>query len=337
MNENVTFFGYTSKQEETHLYKISNAHGMTALLSDYGATLVSLKLLVENKMLDVVLGYDTVSDYEANVGQLGATVGRNANRICGGVFSLNGITYELSKDMKGNNSHSGPNFFNKRLWKVANVSSSSISFLLSSPHMDQGFPGNMELTVTYSLDDSNTLSICYDALSDQDTICNVTNHSYFNLDGHEGESVLSHELWIDSNQITIKDDANIPTGEFLDVENTLYDFSSLRPITHEFDHNWCLKNQGSFSLCAKLYSPNTKIMMETYTDLPGVQIYTGNALHNLRGKEGIIYKANSGICLESQYFVNAINIPHFKQPILLANIPYSTKTAYKFLIPTQFI
>lgn len=326
------FFGYTSAGEAACQYRITNRDGMTATLTDYGAALTGLILPSAGETLDVVLGYDSVASYETNKGQLGATVGRNANRLRNACFTLNGHTYELQKDRSGNNSHSGPEYYNIRIWKTLSYHKNDfkIAFLLNSPHMDQGFPGNLHLTVTYSLTDDNTLLITYDALCDQDTVLNVTNHSYFNLNGHNGKDVLSHYLQINADSITETDSLNIPTGVLQPVGNTRYDFTQERIIAEEFDTNWCLNNAGLYTLCATLSTPLSRLSMDVYTDLPGVQVYTGNALSNRKGKSGAVYGPHSGICLETQYYVNAINIPAFKQPILKADTPFQSTTGYHF-------
>lgn len=330
MKNTKVFFGCTQSGERTRLFTVSNTRGMTASVTDYGAALVSLVLPSKAGPLDVVLGYDDAAGYEKNKGQLGAVVGRNANRIRGGRFCLNGKEYQLKTDRHGNNAHSGPDFYNKRIWKTAALSASSITLQLESPHMDQGFPGNLSLLVTYTVTEENMLLLTYEAYCDRDTVFNVTNHSYFNLNGHRGGDVLSHYLRIDADAVTETDAFRIPTGSLCPVENTSYDFRTSRPVEKEYDDNWCLNNSGSFAFCGELSSPSSGIHMEFYTDLPGVQVYTGNGLHGLYGKEQAVYEAHSGICLETQYFVNAVNIPAFRQPLLRSGIPFVTKTGYRF-------
>ena len=229
--EMIKKFGRTREGKQACLYVIRNESGMEAAVTDLGATLVSLK--VKNKedvMTDVVLGYEDAAGYEAGTCFFGAIVGRNANRIGGAQFELNGKTYYLTGNDNGNNLHSGTDFYNVRIWETEDVTETSVRFKLHSPDGDQGYPGTTDIYVTYSLAEDNTLDICYEALSDKDTILNMTNHSYFNLNGHNSGNILQHMLTLEADYFTPGDAQSIPTGEILPVENTPMDFREGRRI-----------------------------------------------------------------------------------------------------------
>lgn len=340
-----TEFGRTLAGEQTTLYTFENAGGMKMSVTDYGATLVRVLVPGENgELLDVVLGHDEAAGYETGKGSLGATVGRNGNRIGGASFSLNGRTYSLAKNDNGaNNLHSGPDYYFTRLWEIENVTESGVTFRLFSPDGDQGFPGNFDVTVTYTLTEQNEVRIEYNGKSDADTIVNMTNHSYFNLDGHGSGSILAHEVWLDADGYTRVDQELIPTGEILPVAGTPMDLRRAKRIGRDietdcealafgggYDHNWTLKNNGAFAHVATLTGAVSGIHMDVSTDLPGVQMYVGNFLDHEPGKDGVYYEKRQGVCFETQYFPDAIHHENFKSPVLKANEPYHTVTAYRF-------
>lgn len=341
-------FGTTTKGEVTKLYTMTNKNGMQVAVSDFGATLV--KVLVPDKdcnLVDVVLGYDTVQSYETAEGNyfFGATVGRNANRIGGATFILNGKTYTLEKNDNGNNLHSGTDFYNKRMWQVRSKNESSITLTLHSANGDQGYPGALDMEVKYSVTNDNEVKIEYFSTPNEDTVINMTNHSYFNLDGHASGSILGQEVYINADYYTKANEQSIPTGELVDVSGTPMDFRVLKPLGkeidsdyeairygHGYDHNWVLNNKGKFSKVAELESKVSGIVMEVFTDLPGIQLYTGNFIKEEHGKGGVIYKRRSGVCFETQYFPDAINQNDFKGPICKAGDVYRSTTMYKFLV-----
>ena len=314
-------FGCTKEGNQASLYVIRNENGMEAAVTDLGATLVSLKVKnKEGSMADVVLGYENAAGYEAGTCFFGTIVGRNANRIGGAQFELNGKTYHLTGNDNGNNLHSGMDFYNIRIWETEEVTETSVRFKLHSPDGDQGYPGTADIYVTYSLDKDDKLDIFYEALSDKDTILNMTNHSYFNLDGHNSGSVLQHTLTLEADYFTPGDAQSIPTGEILPVENTPMDFREGRKIGERieeeyeplrfgngYDHNWVLKNKGNFEKVAELMAEESGIVMETYTDRPGMQIYTANFVENEVGKEGVVYGKRSAVCLETQCYPDAVH------------------------------
>jgi len=339
-------FDENTKGEKATLYSFENAKGAVMEVSDFGATLVSLMVSdKDGNMLDVVLGYDNPKQYEGPAGTFfGATVGRNANRIGNAVFTLNGKEYKLDKNNGENNLHSGLDFQSFRIWNVKETTENSIVFALHSPDGDQGYPGAVDVEVKYTLTEENAVEIEYFAVPEEDTIINYTNHSYFNLNGHAAGDVLAHEMWIDADAFTRTDAASIPTGEITPVEGTPMDFRNAKLIGKEidadyeavifgagYDHNWCLNNNGEFAKVAELYSDVSGIRMEVYTDLPGMQVYTGNFINNELGKNGVVYQRRQGAAFETQYYPDAINHASFQSPVCKKGEMYKTKTVYKFI------
>lgn len=331
---------------EATLYTFENKSGMVMEVTDFGATLYSLLVPdKEGNLCDVVLGYDTPKEYmgESNTG-FGATIGRNGNRIGKATFTLNGKTYQLEKNNNGNNLHSGLNYYHHRMWEVKEVTDSSITFSLHSPDGDQGFPGTFDVDVTYTLTDENELKIDYYGIPQEDTVVNMTNHTYFNLNGHASGDVLEQEVWMDADAFTATDEALIPTGEIVNVEGTPMDFRVKKAIGRDidadyealifgggYDHNWCLNNKGKFAKVIEMSSALSGITMEVYTDLPGVQMYSGNFLEKEVGKQGIVYHKRAGICFETQYYPDAINHENFPSPVCKKGEEYKTTTIYKFV------
>ena len=340
----VETFGSTSKKEEAVLYTLTNENGMSASITNYGAALVKLNVPdKEGKLRDVVLGYDDVTGYEKGAVSFGAPVGRNANRIGGAVITIQDKTYELEKNENGNNLHSGTNYYNKRIWNVGEKTDSKIEFVLHSPDGDQGYPGTLDMHVTYELTEDNELRLIYDAIPDQDTIINMTNHSYFNLDGHDSGNVLKELVTLDADYFTRADAQSIPTGELVDVTGTPMDFRMPRALGEAidadyeavrlgkgYDHNWVLKNNGKFDKVAQAVSEKSGIVMEVWTDLPGMQMYTANFLDNEHGKNGAVYGIRDAVCFETQYFPDAVHHENFASPICKKGMPYHTVTSYKF-------
>ncbi len=338
-------FGTVKNEEMGRLFIMENEAGTKAAVTDFGAALVNL--LVKDKdgiLTDVVLGYDEAADYEAGTQSLGATVGRNANRIGGAAFEINGTRYELDKnDNEKNNLHSGMDFYNHRMWEAEEQEDGKITFLLESPDGDQGYPGNVAVRVTYELTEDNELRITYDGTPDQDTILNLTNHSYFNLNGHDSGDVLGHTVVLDADFYTRADAESIPTGELVDVTGTPMDFRAGKTIGEEiggdyealrlgngYDHNWVLKNDGKFAKVAQAAGEKSGIVMQVWTDLPGMQMYTANFLDKEAGKDGAVYGCRSAVCFETQYFPDAVHHVNFESPICKADTCYHTVTSYRF-------
>lgn len=332
-------FGLTPSGEEAFLYTIS-CGALSASVTNYGATLVRLLVPDHNgNVEDVVLGCDNVSDYCRSGSCLGATIGRNANRIGGATFLLDEKTVQLSQNDNENNLHSGPNGWHHRLWDVDSVSESSIRLRLSSPDGDQGFPGNATVCVTYALEAPSTLRISYDAVSDRDTVFNLTNHSYFNLAGHhQTQRALDQELTLPGRFFTVSNPQNIPTGELRNVGDTPMDFRIPKALRRDFgadyeplhlqggyDHNW----EVFCSPCAILRDSVSQRTMTIQTDCPGIQVYTGNFLDD-DGKDGVHYGNCSGVALETQYFPDSVNHPEWAQPFVKAGEKYHSVTSYQF-------
>ncbi len=339
-------FGTTKDGKEAQLYPLENESGMKAYVTDYGASLVRLYVPDQNgEFRDVVLGYKDVSGYEQGDGGMGASVGRSANRIGGAKFCLHGTAYELDQNDNGNNLHSGYDYYQKRIWTVDSRSRNAVTFVLHSPDQDQGYPGALDMHVTYSLDEENTLNIHYEAVPDQDTVINMTNHSYFNLNGHDSGTAMNHKLTLLADAFTPADAQSIPTGEIRSVEGTPMDFRNAKALGEDidadyeplifgdgYDHNWVLNNNGKFEKVAEVTAEESGITMEVYTDLPGIQLYTANFLDHEPGKDGVCYEKRSGVCLETQYYPDAVHHENFPQPLCRKGEKYDTRTAYRFLV-----
>ena len=348
MGIKVSEFGKTSKGKIAHIYTLVNGKGMALEVTDYGATMVSILAPdAKGRSKDVLLGYDDVQDYEQGTCYFGAIIGRNGNRIAGAAFELHGKTYQLAKNENNNNLHSGPDGYDYRLWNVEEADDSAVTFVLMSPDGDQGFPGNFEVSVTYTLTDENAVEIHYEGSCDQDTVVNMTNHSYFNLAGHDAGSIENQTLVLKAEQFSpVIDSASIPTGEHAPVQGTPMDFTSEKAIGAEieadfeqlkltggYDHNFILDKavEGSIELMAVASCKESGITMEAFTDLPCVQFYAGNFIAPVTGKNGVFYDKRNGFCLESQYVPNAVNQEGEEKPILEAGDTYDTTTVYKFI------
>lgn len=339
-------FGLAKDGQEIYLYTFENLQGMKMTVSNIGAELINLWVPDKEGVLrDVVLGFDSVAGYEGNDDSyLGATVGRSANRLANARFELSGKTYTLATNDGENNLHSGPNGYQIRIWeeKEIDLENNKITFSLISPDGDQGYPGELKLSVTYQLTE-NAVSIRYQGISDQETLFNPTNHSYFNLNGHQSGSILNHQLKLAASHFTpMKDSHSIPTGEIQSVEGTPMDFREGKLIGTEietdydqllyasgYDHNFVLDNPADF---AELIGDESKIVMKAATNLPGVQFYSGNYLNEASGKAGMNYEKRAGLCLETQYFPNAVNEPNFKTPLLEKDQLIEYWTTYSFSI-----
>lgn len=333
-------FGLAPNGQETFLYQISWGK-LTAQISDYGATLVSL-LVPDSRgnLADVLLGFDTPKEYWEKGGYLGATVGRNANRIAGGRFMIGDKLVQMPTNEGCNNLHSGPDSYAYRLWTVEEHTASSIRFSLFSPDGDQGMPGNAHIYVTYTLESPGALRITYDAVSDKDTVFNLTNHAYFNMAGHDHpEKAMDQLLMMPARHYTPDDAQSIPTGEKKSVEGTPMDFRTPKPIGRDINQDYrCLQLQKGYDHnfeayaepCAVLSDPQSGRSMSVTTDCPGIQFYAGNFLNGVLGKNGVSYTYRGGVALETQYYPNSVNVPDWKQPIFKAGQPYHSVTTYTF-------
>ena len=379
-------FGSLSDGRKAGLYILKNSNGMTVSVTDYGATLVSIKLLdKDGNVRDVVLGHDDVAGYEKGDGFIGASVGRFANRIGNASFSLNGETYELTANDGTNSLHGGRDPYSFRLWQAVipfgKISSGSVAakvnatesmndgqpayvqmdqngdtvtFALDSPDGDQGYPGNLHVEVTYTLTNNNELHIDYRAKSDKDTALNLTNHSYFNLSGHDSGSVLEQVCEIEASKFTPNDAGLLPTGELRDVEGTPMDFRSPKAFGRDinddyeqlklaggYDHNFIIdgwdevpgeneKGFCNYRKAAVLRSEESGISMTVMTDLPGMQLYTACALGRDLGKDGAVYGKYNGVCFETQFWPDAVNKEHFPGGVIKAGEEYYSRTSFCF-------
>ena len=339
-------FGKTDDGQQVDLYTLTNQHGMEAAITNYGGTVVTLKVPDRNgKPDDVVLGYDKLEDYAAGKAYFGAIIGRYANRIAHAQFSLNGTTYTLAKNDGDNHLHGG---FNKRVWTAKDVSSSAghaLELTYLSKDGEEGFPGNLSVKVVYTVTEQNELKIDYSATTDKDTVLNLTNHCYFNLAGQGNGDILQHQLMIRADRFTPVDANLIPTGELRSVKGTPFDFTTATAIGARidrddqqlklgrgYDHDWVLNRDvsGALTLAAQAYEPRSGRLLEVSTTEPGLQFYTGNFLDGIRGKQGQVYNRRYAFCLETQHFPDSPNHPNFPSTVLKPGQHFQTTTVYRF-------
>lgn len=337
--------------EEIDLYKLRNVSGTEVTVTNFGGRLVTLCTPNrDGKFEDVVLGFDSLDGYLAKNPYFGALVGRYANRIANAEFSLNGKKYRLAQNNGPNSLHGGINGFDKVVWNANEATANgdpALQLTYESKDGEEGYPGNLNASVTYSLSDADELKIEYEATSDRDTVINLTNHSYFDLSGQSAGAILDHEVTINADKFTPVNSNLIPTGELKDVKATPFDFTkSTRIGAHidekdeqlqygiGYDHNFVLKRSGSgLSLAARVKEPKSGRVMEVFTTQPGVQFYTGNHLDgHVRGKGGILYGFRFGFCLETQHFPDSPNQPNFPSAVLEAGQKYQGTTVFKFSI-----
>ena len=333
-------FGVLPGGEQVFLYTISRGK-LEAQISNFGATLVRLFVPDgQGNMADVVLGFEDANDYLNSTTYFGATVGRNANRIGGASFFIGNKQIQLAKNEGENNLHSGPDSFAFRFWKVERHEENLLELSLHSPDGDQGFPGNADIRVTYAFHGPDTLSVTYDAVSDKDTVFNFTNHSYFNLAGHDKpESAMTQTLCMPARFFNPDDAESIPTGELRSVVGTPMDFRAPKPVGQDLGQDYeCLKLQGGYdhnfevfcNPCAILRDPVSGRTMAVSTDCPGIQMYSGNFLKGETGKDGVSYCCRGGVALETQYYPDSVHHPQWPQPFVKAGERYHSETKYTF-------
>lgn len=339
-------FGKTKEGKEVFLYTLENSRGVKAAVTNYGANLVSLKVPDRNGVAeDVVLGFDTLQGYERNPSFFGALIGPSANRIGTASFILNQKTYRLKKNNGENNLHSDEEkASHKRVWDAV-CEKESVCFTLHMKDGEMGFPGNKEFKVSYTLTEDNELKLHYEITSDQDTIINPTNHSYFNLKGHNKGTIMDHRITLLASHYTPADRASIPTGEIASVEGTPMDlrvetvvgdkidsdFEQLQ-FAGGYDHNWVTDQyDGRLRLIAQVKAPEDLRVMEVYTDLPGVQFYAGNFIEKQPGKNGAVYDKRSGLCLETQFYPDSIHKSNFPSVVFGPKRKYESTTIYRFI------
>ncbi|MFZ1290692.1 MAG: aldose epimerase family protein [Melioribacteraceae bacterium] len=349
--KNKILFGKLNDGRDVYMYELKNSKGMKAQLIEFGATLVSLSVPDKNgKIEDIVLGYDKLEDYINGTSYFGAIVGRYGNRIGNGKFTLDGKEYQLSINDGKNHLHGGIVGYNKVFWKgeiLESKEGESVKFSYFSPDGEEGYPGNVNISVTYTLTDNNELKINYSATTDQSTIMNPTHHSYFNLSGNFQSTILDHELMMDADYFTPVDNGLITIGELVKVKDTPMDFTKPTKIGKGindvfeqlkfgkgYDHNWVLNNyDGSLHKVASLYDSTSGRLMEILTDQPGLQFYSGNFLNGTSiGKKGEKYNFRTGLCLETQKYPDSPNKPNFPSVVLNPMETYKQLTIYKFSV-----
>ena len=324
------------------LYEIENNNKMRLQISTYGARIH--KILVKDKkgeFIDVVAGFENAEDFRGDNPYFNAVIGRVANRIGGARFTLNGKEYPLFKNDGDNSLHGGKEGFDRKIWTAEAAGDNALKLSYLSCDGEEGYPGNLAVSVTYRLTDENEVCLTYEAVSDKDTICSLTNHAYFNLDG-DFSTVLDHVVFIDSDKITTIDKSLIPHGDFTSIKGTAYDFSVPKKIGKDiktddfmlniargYDFNYVLNNDFSRPV-ATAYSEKTGVKMSVFTDRPCMQLYTGNFLDGLKGKK--TYGYQSAFCMETQGYPNACNVPSFPSMTLKKGERYFARTSYKFSV-----
>lgn len=339
--------------EPVELYTLRNANGVEARVTNYGGIIVSLRVPDRNgELADVVLGYETVDEYVAdNSPYFGAIIGRFGNRIADAQFTLDGETHTLAANNGPNTLHGGPDGFHTKVWDVEPFSregAQGLIFTYTSPAGEEGYPGRLDATVTYTLNDANELIFDYHAVSDEATPVNLTQHSYFNLAGHGGGTIVDHEVMIAAEHFTPVDSTLIPTGEIRPVEGTPFDFTEPKPIGRDieadneqirfgfgYDHNFVLRRDGPAEepqLAARVTERGSGRVMEIETTEPGLQFYSGNFLDGtLTGKGGVAYEHRTGFAMETQHFPDSPNQPSFPSTILRPGEEYESRTIYRFM------
>lgn len=338
-------FGRTKDGAVITKYTLENKNGMRASVINYGAILTNLYVKDDKGVAeDIVLGYDTLKDYEENGSFFGATVGPYANRICKARFTVDGKEYQVDVNDGPNNLHSHyEKGYHKRVYDVKE-GENSVTFSLKDEDGNMGFPANKEVAVTYTLTDANEIQIHYEVSADKDTVINMTNHSYFNLNGHASGKILDHELQIAASHYTPVLQGAIPTGEIADVTGTVFDFRTSQRVgdhiedneeqlklVQGYDHNWVVDTPaGKVRHIATVNAPGTSRVMEVYSDQPSVQFYAGNCIAPTVGKGGVKYGPRCGLCLETQVNPDSANHPEWPSCIYGPNRKFISTTVYKF-------
>ncbi len=340
-------FQTTVEERQTDLYTLANAAGMEVCITPFGGRIVSIVVPDrDGEPRDVVLGFDNIEDYRTVPSDFGASIGRYANRIAEGRFTLDGVTYDLPKNNFGHCLHGGPEGWQYRLYEAEQPADNVLKLTLRSQDGEMGFPGAVTAQVTFTLTDDNALDIAYEAETDAPTVVNMTNHSYFNLAGDPSKTILNDVLQIDADGYTPVDSTYMTTGEILAVEDTPMDFRVPKTLGAEignfefeqlrngngYDHNWVLNTAGDVTKpAAVLYSPASGIEMTLYTTEPGVQVYTGNFLDGtVTGKHGIVYGQRTGVCLETQKYPDTPNKPAWPSAVLRPGEKYESRTLFRF-------
>lgn len=339
-------WGTTPDGQNVDLFTLADAWGMEARITNYGGIIVSLTAPDRKKQFaDVVLGFDSLQPYLEKHPFFGTITGRYANRIGGAAFTLDGVTHQLTANAGSHHIHGGANGFDKKVWAATSrrvTGGIALRLSYTSPAGEEGYPGTLTTTVTYSLVNGNTLTIDYLATTDAPTVVNLTNHSYFNLAGEGHPSILDHELTIPADHYTPTTDQMIPTGAIASLQNTPLDFTKPKTIGKHieadflplkqgkgYDHNFILNERG-LKLAARVYEPKSGRVLEVRTTEPAVQLYTANHLNNIKGKNGHRYPARSAFCLETQHYPDSPNHPHFPSTVLVPGKNFHSTTTFRF-------
>jgi aldose 1-epimerase len=349
MSVQVLSFGQNKSGQPVQKFVLENQNKTRCSLISYGGAIQELWVADKNGQLaDVVLGYDDMKGYESAINpHHGALIGRHGNRIEDASFTLNGKTYQLARNNGRNNLHGGPGGFDHHVWEgevLVEDPEPSVRFTYFSPDGEEGFPGNLRCTVIYTLTRNNALRIDYDAVADQDTVINLTNHAYFNLAGQGNGTILDHLVQIDADNFTVVNDELLPNGQIALVAGTALDFREPKPVGRDinssedqvrfgkgFDHNFVLRSLSrGIKQCALVRDPKSGRVMTVETTLPGVQLYTGNAMKPDTGKRGAVYDKNGALCLETQFFPNALRHAHFPSVVFKAGEHFRHTTIYRF-------
>ncbi len=336
-------FGTTSDGKIVERFTLTNKNGTIARFITLGATLTELHVRDRGgELADVVLGFDSIADYETNIPYIGCIAGRVANRIAAGRFTLDGVDYQLAVNYGSHHVHGGIKGLNKVLWQAESTehpAGPAVRFTYLSPDGEEGYPGNLALAVTYVLTEDDALRIEYEATTDRATPVNLTNHAYFNLSGAASGPVLDHVLTLRAATYTVPDDTGLPTGEIRPVSGTPLDFAQpvaigarIAQLAGGYDHNYVLDHGGGDTpeLSAEVYDPRSGRLMQLLTTEPGVQFYSGNFLDGVKGKFNAVYEKHHGFCLETQHFPDSVNKPHFPSTILRPGETYRQVTMYRF-------
>ena len=342
-------FQQTIDGKKTDLFTLKNSQGMQAAITNYGGRLVSLLVPDHEKLIDVLVGFDDVKSYtDSTEPYFGALIGRYGNRIANGKFKLDNKEYKLFINNGKNALHGGEKSFRAVVWDAKQTSDSTLELTYLSKDMEEGYPGNLTVKVIYTLTHANELSIDYEAITDKKTVLNLTNHAYFNLNGYGNGDILNHELMLNADNYTPVDSTLIPIGKNISVKNTPFDFTKLMPIGLRinqkdeqikfgggYDHNFVLNPNPSkaMNFAAKVVADKSNIIMEVFTEEPGIQFYTGNfmdASHTIKG--GKKDERRTAFCLETQHFPDSPNQPNFPSTVLEVGKKYKTKTVYKFSV-----
>lgn len=340
MNNATELFGQLDDGSEVTQFTLKNRDGIEVKIINFGGIITSLKVPDRDGNIEnIVLGFDNLKDYMDEHPYFGALIGRYGNRIEGGRFELDGATYRLATNDGQNHLHGGEKGFDKVLWDAELLDAQTLKLSYLSEDGEEGYPGNLDVTATYTLTDDNELRLDFEAETDRATPVNLTAHSYFNLTGDLSRTVLDHDLKLHADRFTPVDDQLIPTGEIVPVNGTPFDFTDFKRIGDEiddveggYDHNFVISDSdGSVRLAAELVDPQSGRKLSVYTDQPGVQFYSGNFLDGmLEGPDGTTYEQYSGLCLEPQHFPNSPNEPSFPSTILQPDETYRSTIMYSF-------